>query len=99
LARTTDKTGFIRRRPPNRPVGLIRLALVRAGVGRLGPPRLLVDGVRPDTWIEARTVSTYGDYGDRLFFVDGLTPAVMAGSAVVAFGAVLRMWPPRTETR
>jgi EmrB/QacA subfamily drug resistance transporter len=46
----------------------------------------------------ASVFSSYGGYTDRQAFVDGLTPAVLVGAAIVAAGAVVALWLPRRTT-
>jgi hypothetical protein len=43
--------------------------------------------------------SSYGGYGTSQTFVDGLTPAIWIGAAVVALGAVAAFSIPPRETR
>jgi EmrB/QacA subfamily drug resistance transporter len=43
----------------------------------------------------ASVFSSYGGYTSHQSFVDGLTPAVVVGAAVVAAGAVVALWLPR----
>src|SRR3954453_23649499 len=55
-------------------------------------------GVAVGVAVLASVFSSYGDYGSRQSFVDGLIPAVMVGSAVIAAGAVVALWLPRTAS-
>ncbi|HEU5469432.1 MAG TPA: DHA2 family efflux MFS transporter permease subunit [Actinophytocola sp.] len=55
-------------------------------------------GVAMGVAVLASVFASYGDYGDPASFVDGLVPAVVVGSGVVALGAVLSMWLPRRPT-
>ncbi|HET9138274.1 DHA2 family efflux MFS transporter permease subunit [Actinophytocola sp.] len=55
-------------------------------------------GVAMGVAVLASVFASYGDYGDRSSFVDGLVPAVVVGSVVVAVGALLALWLPRKAT-
>jgi EmrB/QacA subfamily drug resistance transporter len=52
-------------------------------------------GVAMGVAVLASVFSSFGDYGSRTSFVDGLVPAVMVGAAIVAVGAVLALRLPR----
>ncbi|MFL6145499.1 MAG: DHA2 family efflux MFS transporter permease subunit [Labedaea sp.] len=52
-------------------------------------------GVAMGVAVLASVFASFGDYGSRTSFVDGLTPAVVVGGLVVAAGAVLALWLPR----
>jgi EmrB/QacA subfamily drug resistance transporter len=45
----------------------------------------------------ASIFSSYGSYVTHDSFVDGLRPAVLAGAAIVAAGAVVALWLPRPQ--
>jgi hypothetical protein len=44
----------------------------------------------------ASVFSSYGDYTTRQSFVDGLVPAVVVGACIIAAGACVAVWLPRT---
>jgi EmrB/QacA subfamily drug resistance transporter len=52
-------------------------------------------GVAVGVAVLASVFSSYGDYRTAQSFVDGLVPAVMVGSAVIAAGAIVAFWLPR----
>ncbi|MBE1485301.1 DHA2 family efflux MFS transporter permease subunit [Plantactinospora soyae] len=55
-------------------------------------------GVAVGVAVLASVFATNGGYGSGTSFVDGLKPAVAVGAVVVAVGAVLAFWLPRTTT-
>jgi predicted MFS family arabinose efflux permease len=52
-------------------------------------------GVAVGVAVLASVFSSYGGYTSQEAFVDGLTPAVMVGAAIIAAGAVVALWLPR----
>jgi EmrB/QacA subfamily drug resistance transporter len=52
-------------------------------------------GVAMGVAVLASVFTSYGDYGSRVGFVDGLTPAVVVGAVVVAVGALLALRLPQ----
>jgi EmrB/QacA subfamily drug resistance transporter len=55
-------------------------------------------GVAMGVAVLASVFASYGDYGSRASFVDGLVPAVVVGAVVVAAGALLALRLPRRVT-
>ncbi|MGC5287894.1 DHA2 family efflux MFS transporter permease subunit [Micromonospora sp. DT231] len=53
-------------------------------------------GVAVGVAVLASVFAAHGGYATGTTFVDGLRPAVAVGAAVVALGAVLALWLPRT---
>jgi hypothetical protein len=56
-------------------------------------------GVAMGVALLASVFSSYGDYGSRASFVDGLVPAVIVGAIVVAVGVVLALRLPGRAAR
>jgi EmrB/QacA subfamily drug resistance transporter len=56
-------------------------------------------GVAMGVAVLASVFASFGDYGSRASFVDGMVPAVVVGALVVALGAVIAMWLPGKATR
>ena len=54
-------------------------------------------GVAAGVAVLASIFSSYGAYDTHQTFVDGLRPAVLAGAAIVAAGAVVALWLPRRK--
>ena len=52
-------------------------------------------GVAVGVAVLASIFTSYGSYATHASFVDGLRPAVLVGSAIVAAGAVVALWLPR----
>jgi len=55
-------------------------------------------GVAMGVAVLASVFSSFGDYGSRTSFVDGLVPAVMVGAAIVGAGALLALRLPKRAT-
>jgi EmrB/QacA subfamily drug resistance transporter len=55
-------------------------------------------GVAMGVAVLASVFSSFGDYGSRASFVDGLHPALIVGSIIVAVGAVLAVRLPQRAT-
>jgi EmrB/QacA subfamily drug resistance transporter len=55
-------------------------------------------GVAMGVAVLASVFTSFGDYGSRTSFVDGLTPAVVVGAVVVAVGALLALRLPQRAT-
>ena len=83
------------------PISTMALASVSAnerGVASGANNTIRELGVAVGVAVLASVFSSYGDYSSYQSFVDGLVPAVMVGSAVIAAGAVVAFWLPRQKS-
>jgi MFS family permease len=83
------------------PISTMALASVSAnerGVASGANNTIRELGVAVGVAVLASVFSSYGDYSSHQSFVDGLVPAVMVGSAVIAAGAVVAFWLPRQKS-